>query len=100
MSSLTFEQLVDAAIRLQPELRTALVQLLQIAPLPHPADPPGLPTEDDDSLEELEALREAGAFEVAAPLTDAHSHSHLVAEADLLAAVQSMATGWEDDPLL
>jgi hypothetical protein len=92
MQYTTFDDLMYAARHLQPELQSVLVHTLQVAP------PPATPDDADDVME---ALREAGAFEVMGELVDTHMPppSHVV-EADLLAAVATMATEWEDDPSL
>jgi hypothetical protein len=90
MQDLTFEQLVDATMRLQPELRQALVHLLGVT-LPA--------TEDEDALLQTEVLNEAGAFSVFAALPDEHPHNHDATEADLLAAVQCLSSEWEEEPL-
>lgn len=83
---------MDAARHLQPELQSVLVHTLRVAP------PPATP---DDVADVMESLREAGAFEVQGDLVDIHVHpATYVLEADLLAAVSTMATGWEDDPSL
>lgn len=83
-----FDQLVAAAQGLDPELQHALVNLIQLAPSHASAD---------EAVFVDENLREAGAFEVASPLVHSHAHGVTVLEADLLAAMDSMVTEWEDD---
>jgi hypothetical protein len=92
MSSLTFDELVDAAQHLRPEMQNVLVHMLRVAP---PASTP------DEALSVWEALREAGAFEATCSLCDSHVQVIVTpCEADLWAASQNMATVWEDDPSL
>ena len=92
MSTLTFDELVDAAQHLRPEMQNVLVHMIQVSP---PAATP------DEALSIWEALREAGAFAVTSELHDAHVPTTITAcEADLWAASQCMATVWEDDPSL
>jgi hypothetical protein len=90
MQELTFEELVDASMRLQPELRHSLAQLLNVTP---PA-----PRADEASLQ-AEVLSEAGAYSVFAPLHDQHPHSADASDAELLAAVQSLSSEWEEEPM-
>jgi hypothetical protein len=90
MQDLTFEELVDATMRLQPDLRHALVQLLHVTPPP---------ADDEESLLLADVLNEAGAYSVSAFLADTHPHAHDASEADLLAAVQSLSSEWEEEPL-
>jgi hypothetical protein len=82
----TFEDLVEATLRLQPEQRHLLAQLLQVTPL---ADG------SEDPLLTAEVLSEAGAYSVSAPLSDLHPHSHDATDAELLAAVQCISSEWE-----
>jgi hypothetical protein len=86
-----FDQLVAAAQELDPALQQVLIHLMQVAPTQ---------SEIEEAVFVEENLREAGAFEVVMPLVGEHLHVTSILEADLLAAVDSMATGWEDDPLL
>lgn len=88
MQDLTFEELVEATMRLQPELRYALVQLLHVAP------PVG---GSEDLLLQSEVLSEAGAYTVFAPLCDVHPHAVDATDAELLAAVQSLSCEWEEE---
>lgn len=88
MQDLTFEELVEATMRLQPELRHALVQLL------HVTSPVGA---SEESLLQTEVLSEAGAYTVFAPLCDDHPHGLDATEAELLAAVQSLSCEWEEE---
>jgi hypothetical protein len=88
MRDFTFEELVEATMRLEPELRHSLVQLLHITPLA---------AEDDDAMLQSEALNEAGAYSVFTPLPDAPPHNHDATEAELLAAVQALSSEWEGE---
>lgn len=90
MQALTFEELLEATMRLEPDQRHALVHLLDVTP--HAA-----------AVEEValqaEVLSEAGAYSVFAPLCDAHPHAVDATDADLLAAVQSLSSEWEEEPV-
>ncbi len=90
MQVLTFEDLVEASMRLEPDLRHALVQLLEVTPLTADAE---------EWLLQAEALNEAGAYSVFAPLCDVHPHAAEASEADLLAAVQFLSSEWEEEPV-
>ena len=90
MQDLTFEQLVEASMRLDPDLRLMLAQLLDAAP---PA------FADEESLLQAEVLNEAGAYSVFTPLCDAHAHAVEATDADLLAAVQCLSSEWEEEPV-
>jgi hypothetical protein len=85
---LTFEDLVEASLRLQPEQRHLLAQLLQVTSTPQGGD---------DPLLQAEVLNEAGAYSVAAPLSDLHPHGHDATDAELLAAVQCISSEWEEE---
>lgn len=92
MPTLSFDELVDAAQHLRPEMQDVLVHMIQVAP--------PLATRNE-SLSVWEALREAGAFEATPALQDTHINTGPCAcEADLWAACECMATAWEDDPSL
>ena len=90
MQVLTFEELVEATMRLEPGLRHALVQLLDVTPSTASAEESALQTE---------VLSEAGAYSVFAPLCDVHIHVADATDADLLAAVQSLSSEWEEEPV-
>jgi len=90
MQDFTFEDLVAASMRLDPDLRQMLVQLLDVAP--HPAA-------DEESLVQAEVLNEAGAYSVFIPLCDAHFHAANATDAELLAAVQCLSSEWEEEPV-
>jgi hypothetical protein len=83
-----FDQVLAAAQELDPELQHAPVNLIQLAPWY---------LSEDEAVFVDENLREAGAFEVSSPLIDRHPRGAPVLEADLLAAMDSMVTEWEDD---
>jgi hypothetical protein len=90
MHDFTFEDLVEATMRLEPDLRQMLAQLLDTAPSA---------LTDDESLLQAEVLNEAGAYSVFTPLSDAHPHAADATDADLLAAVQSLSSEWEEEPV-
>jgi hypothetical protein len=90
IQELTFEDLVEATLRLEPEKRQVLAQLLHVSPTQ---------TVEDDSFPASAFLNEAGAYSVSLALDDVHPQSHVVTEAELLAAVQSISSEWEDEPL-
>jgi hypothetical protein len=90
MQDLTFEEVVEATMRLQPELRHVLVQLLQVTP---PV------AGSDESDLQSDVLKEAGAYSVFAPLCHDHPHGGDATDADLLAAVQSLSCEWEEEPV-
>lgn len=90
MPEMTFDELVEATMRLQPELRRTLVQLLHVTP---PS------TEHDDAFLQSEVLNEAGAYSVFSPLPEAPPHNADATGAELLAAVQSISSEWEEEPL-
>ena len=76
MQVLTFDELVEATMRLEPELRHTLVQLLYVSP---PA------AGKEDTFLQADVLNEAGAYSVFAPLCAEHPHGQDATEADLLA---------------
>jgi uncharacterized surface protein with fasciclin (FAS1) repeats len=88
MQDLTFDELVEATMRLEPELRHTLVQLLHVTPFL---------AENEDLMLQSEVLNEAGAYSVFAPLADAHPHNPDATEAELLAAVQAISSEWEGE---
>lgn len=90
MQDLTFDELVEATMRLEPELRHTLAQLLHVA---SPA------AGNEDSFLQADVLNEAGAYSVFAPLCDEHPHGLDATDADLLAAVQSLSSEWEEEPV-
>jgi hypothetical protein len=77
-------------MRLQPEQRQVLCHLLQISPTE---------AAGEDSFPVSVFLGEAGAYSVSAALDDVHPHAHDVTEAELLAAVQSISSEWEEEPV-
>ena len=89
MHDFTFEELVEATMRLDPDLRQMLAQLLDAAP---PA------AADEESLLQADVLNEAGAYSVFTPLSDVHPHAAEATDADLLAAVQALSSEWEEEP--
>jgi hypothetical protein len=90
MQALTFEDLVEASMQLEPGLRHALVQLLDVTPVA---------TAAEESALQSGVLSEAGAYSVFAPLCDVHPHAAEATAADLLAAVQCLSSEWEDEPV-
>lgn len=90
MQALTFQDLVEATKHLDTDLRHALVQLLEVTP---PA------ADAEESVLQAEILSEAGAYSVFTPLCDVHPHAAEATEADLLAAVQSLSSEWEEEPI-
>ena len=91
MQVLTFEELVEATMQLEPSQRHALVHLLDMTPL---AAAP------EEAALQSEVLSEAGAYSVFTPLCDVHPHAVDATDADLLAAVQSLSSDWEEEPVL
>lgn len=90
MQVLTFEELVEATMQLEPSQRHALVHLLDMTPL---AAAP------EEAALQSEVLSEAGAYSVFTPLCDVHPHAVDATDADLLAAVQSLSSEWEEEPV-
>ncbi len=90
IQELTFEELVEATRRLEPEQRHVLAQLLHVSPTQ---------TIHEDSFPATAFLNEAGAYSVFAALDDVHPQPHAATEAELLAAVQSISSEWEEEPL-
>jgi hypothetical protein len=90
MQALTFEDLVEASMQLEPGLRHALVQLLDVTPVA---------TAAEESALQSGVLNEAGAYSVFAPLCDVHPHAAEATAADLLAAVQCLSSEWEEEPV-
>jgi hypothetical protein len=90
MQALTFEDLLEASMRLEPGLRHALVQLLEVTPDA---------TAAEESALQSGVLSEAGAYSVFAPLSDVHPHAAEATAAELLAAVQCLSSEWEEEPV-
>ena len=90
MQALTFEDLLEASMRLEPGLRHALVQLLEVTPDA---------TTAEESALQSGVLSEAGAYSVFAPLSDVHPHAAEATDAELLAAVQCLSSEWEEEPV-
>jgi hypothetical protein len=90
IQELSFEDLVEATMRLQPEQRQVLAQLLHVSPTQ---------AGREDTFPASIFLGEAGAYSVFIPLDDVHPQPHLVTEAELLAAVQSISSEWEEESL-
>jgi hypothetical protein len=90
MQEFTFEELVEATRRLNPDLRQVLAQLLDAAPAA---------IDDEESLLQAEVLNEAGAYSVFTPLPATRPHAAQATAADLLAAVQSLSSEWEEEPV-
>ncbi len=90
MQDFTFEELVEATMRLDPDLRQMLALLLDSAPAAEL---------DEESLQQAEVLNEAGAYSVSTPLCDAHPHAPDATDAELLAAVQALSSEWEEEPV-
>jgi hypothetical protein len=90
MQDFTFEELVEATMRLDPDLRQMLAQLLDSAPTAEV---------DEEALQQAEVLNEAGAYSVFMPLCDAHPHAPEATDAELLAAVQALSSEWEEEPI-
>jgi hypothetical protein len=90
MHDFTFEELVEATMRLDPDLRQMLAQLLDSAPSAEV---------DEEALLQAEVLNEAGAYSVFTPLCDAHPHAADATDAELLAAVQALSSEWEEEPV-
>ena len=91
MQALTFEELVEASMQLEPGLRHALVHLLDVTPVAAAAA--------EESALQSGVLGEAGAYSVFAPLCDVHPHAAEATAADLLAAVQCLSSEWEEEPV-
>lgn len=93
MAAMTFQQLVQAAQKLKPEQKAALVQSLR----------PSLPDEDapltrEQALAELEALRAAGAFERVESLRDRYAHpGQAVGDEELNTYLRDVKQAWEQD---
>ncbi len=92
MSELTFDELVEATMQLEPELRQALLHLLQVAA-------PTLTSSvtDADAFTQTDVLSEAGAYSVFTPLMDSHPHATEATTAELMAAVQCLSCEWEEE---
>jgi hypothetical protein len=88
MQDLTFEEVLEATMRLEPELRHVLVQLLHVTPSE---------AGNEDSVLQSEILSEAGAYSVFTPLCDVHPHGVDATDAELLAAVQCLSCEWEEE---
>lgn len=90
MRDISFDQLLEAALDLQPEQRQALVQVLHLTPSF---------VQRDEPFAEIEVLGEAGAFSVFTELHDDHPHAARISDAELLAAAQCISCEWEEEPL-
>jgi hypothetical protein len=92
MTELTFEELLKAAQKLNPEQKATLAQSLQRQALDTG------PTREE-LIAELESLRIAGAFEMAESLRNQYARPALnsLTDQQLLADLYVAATEWEQD---
>ena len=92
MADITFEEIMQAAQKLNPQQRALLVQSLEI-PVPDME-----PTREE-LIAELEMLRAAGAFNNVESLRNKFANPSLDALTDeqLLADIRESATEWEKE---
>ena len=88
MQDLAFEELLEATMRLKPELRHVLMQLLHVTPAE---------AGNEDSFLQSEILSEASAYSVFTPLCNVQPHGVDATAAELLAAVQCLSCEWEEE---
>jgi hypothetical protein len=90
MADITFEELVQAARKLKPAQKAALIHSLQF-------DLP-VPVTRESAIAELEALRAAGAFEHVESLRGKYARPGVeVSEEELNAYLHDIGKQWEQD---
>jgi hypothetical protein len=91
MADITFEEILQAAQKLNPQQKALLIQSLEIPPL-------DMPTREE-LIAELEALRAAGAFDNVESLRNKYANPAFDALTDeqLSADIREAATEWEKE---
>jgi hypothetical protein len=92
MADITFEEILQAAQKLNPQQKALLAQSLDILPL-------DMGPTREDLIAELEALRAAGAFNNVESLRNKYANPALDALTDeqLSADIHEAATEWEKE---
>jgi hypothetical protein len=91
VANITFKELVEAASKLPPAQKAALVQTLQVPTNSNPTR--------EQLIAEMEALRAAGAFDQVVSLRNKYANPslHDVSDAELRATIHEAATEWEKE---
>jgi hypothetical protein len=93
MIDISFEELVEAAQKLRPEQKAALVQTLQPEIVFEE-----IPLTREQAIAELEALRAAGAFNGVESMRGKYAHPELdVSGEELNAYLREVGTEWEKE---
>lgn len=92
MADITFEEILQAAQKLNPQQKALLAQSLEIPPL-------DMGPTREELIAELEALRSAGAFDNVESLRNKYANPMLEALTDeqLSADIHEAATEWEKE---
>ena len=92
MTNLTFEEILEAARQLSPRQKALLVQELELLPI-------DMGPTRDELIVELEALRNAGAFDNVESLRNKYANPTLDALTDeqLAEDIREAATEWEKE---
>ena len=91
MADMTFVEIVEAAQKLTPPQKAALIQTLQ-------ADTETISLTREQAIAELEALRAAGAFDHAESLAGKYARPGVeVSEDELNAYLHEIGTEWEQE---
>lgn len=93
MAEIAFDELVQAARKLSPEQKSALIHTLQIETVPEFA-----PLTRERAIAELEALRASGAFDRAESLYGKYARPDLdISDDDLNAYLREVGSEWEQE---
>jgi hypothetical protein len=92
MADITFEEILQAAQKLNPQQKALLAQSLDIPPL-------DMGPTREDLIEELEMLRAAGAFDNVESLRNKYTNPALdvLTDDQLSADIHEAATEWEKE---